>query len=88
MNVKEIYHYGSKTFLEFKNVAIKQRNKIILKEVNLNINQGEFVYFVGKTGSGKSSLLKAIYGDIGISGGDILFKNQPNKIKKRENLRN
>ena len=63
-------------FLDFKNVEIKQRNKVILKDVNIKINQGEFVYFVGKTGSGKSSLLKAIYGDIGISSGDILFKNQ------------
>ena len=45
-------------FLDFKNVEIKQQNKIILNDVNLKINQGEFVYFVGKTGSGKSSLLK------------------------------
>ena len=62
-------------FLDFKNVEIKQQNKIILNDVNLKINQGEFVYFVGKTGSGKSSLLKAIYGDVGINNGDILFKD-------------
>jgi cell division transport system ATP-binding protein len=73
-------------FLDFKNVEIKQQNKIILNEVNLKINQGEFVYFVGKTGSGKSSLLKAIYGDIGISSGDILFKEQTLKKLKRKKI--
>lgn len=73
-------------FLDFKNVEIKQQNKIILNKVNLKINQGEFVYFVGKTGSGKSSLLKAIYGDIGISSGDILFKEQTLKKLKRKKI--
>ena len=73
-------------FLDFKNVEIKQQNKIILKEVNLKINQGEFVYFVGKTGSGKSSLLKAIYGDVGISSGDILFKEQTLKKLNRKKI--
>ena len=73
-------------FLDFKNVEIKQQNKIILNEVNLKINQGEFVYFVGKTGSGKSSLLKAIYGDIGISNGDILFKEKTLKKLKRKKI--
>lgn len=73
-------------FLDFKNVEIKQQNKIILNEVNLKINQGEFVYFVGKTGSGKSSLIKAIYGDVEISSGDILFKEQTLKKLKRKKI--
>lgn len=73
-------------FLDFKNVEIKQQNKIILSEVNLKINKGEFVYFVGKTGSGKSSLLKAIYGDLGISNGDILFKEKTLKKLKRKKI--
>ena len=73
-------------FLDFKNVEIKQRNKIILNSVNLKIMQGEFVYFVGKTGSGKSSLLKAIYGDIGVRSGDILLKNQTLIKLKREKI--
>ena len=73
-------------FLDFKNVEIKQQNKIILNDVNLKINQGEFVYFVGKTGSGKSSLLKAIYGDVGISNGDILFKDLNLKKLKRKKI--
>tara|TARA_Y100000389_G_scaffold163362_1_gene166593 strand:+ start:742 stop:1410 length:669 start_codon:yes stop_codon:yes gene_type:complete len=73
-------------FLDFKNVEIKQRNKIILNSVNLKIMKGEFVYFVGKTGSGKSSLLKAIYGDIGVRSGDILLKNQTLIKLKREKI--
>jgi len=73
-------------FLDFKNVEIKQQNKIILNDVNLKINQGEFVYFVGKTGSGKSSLLKAIYGDLRISSGDIFFKEQTLKKLKRKKI--
>ena len=73
-------------FLDFKNVEIKQQNKIILNDVNLKINQGEFVYFVGKTGSGKSSLLKAIYRDVGISSGDIFFKEQTLKKLKRKKI--
>ena len=73
-------------FLDFKKVEIKQQNKIILNEVNLKINQGEFVYFVGKTGSGKSSLIKAIYGDVEISSGDILFKEQTLKKLKRKKI--
>ena len=73
-------------FLDFKNVEIKQQNKIILNDVNLKINQGEFVYFVGKTGSGKSSLLKAIYGDVGISNGNILFKDLNLKKLKRKKI--
>ena len=73
-------------FLDFKNVEIKQQNKIILNEVDLKINKGEFVYFVGKTGSGKSSLLKAIYGDLAISNGDILFKEKTLKKLKRKKI--
>ena len=37
-------------------------HNLVLKDVNLTINKGEFVYLIGKTGSGKSSLLKTLYG--------------------------
>jgi cell division transport system ATP-binding protein len=72
--------------LDFINVEIKQQNKIILNEVNLKVSQGEFVYFVGRTGSGKSSLLKAIYGDVAISNGEIFFKDQALKKLKRKKI--
>ena len=77
---------GENLFLDFKDVEIKQQNNIILSGINLSINQGEFVYFVGKTGSGKSSLLKAIYGDIAITNGEIFFKDQKLKKISRKNV--
>ena len=74
-------------FLEFKNVEIQHQENLILCNINLSINKGEFVYFVGKTGSGKSSLLKAIYGDLPINKGEITFKNQSlSKLSKKNIL--
>ena len=52
----------------------------------MKINKGEFVYFVGKTGSGKSSLLKSLYGDISFNKGDIHFESQSLKKIKRKNI--
>lgn len=54
----------SKLVVELKNVNISQKEIVILENVNLNISQGEFVYLIGKTGSGKSSLLKTLYAAI------------------------
>jgi cell division transport system ATP-binding protein len=50
--------------VELKNVNIFQGDSLILQEVNITVNRGEFVYLVGKTGTGKSSLLKTLYGDL------------------------
>src|SRR5581483_7970064 len=43
---------------------------LILSDVNITINKGEFVYLVGKTGTGKSSLLKTLYGDLELTSGE------------------
>src|SRR6185369_9434820 len=56
--------------IELKHVNIYQGNNLILQDVNLKVNKGEFVYLVGKTGTGKSSLLKTLYGDLGLNEGD------------------
>ncbi len=56
--------------IEVKHANIYQGNNLILQDVNLRVNKGEFVYLVGKTGTGKSSLLKTLYGDIPLKEGD------------------
>lgn len=55
--------------IELSNVNIYQRNNLVLQDVNISINRGEFVYLVGKTGTGKSSLLKTLYGDLTLKEG-------------------
>jgi len=68
-----------------KNVSIKQNNTPILTNINLSVEKGEFIYFIGKTGVGKSSLLRILYGDIIIKEGEakILDINLI-KIKDKE----
>lgn len=56
--------------ITLKNVDIYQPKHLVLSNVNLNIQSGEFVYLIGQTGSGKSSLLKVIYGDLPIAAGE------------------
>ncbi|MFT7589579.1 MAG: cell division transport system ATP-binding protein [Limisphaerales bacterium] len=56
--------------IQLKNGVIYQGQAMILNEVNLEIAQGQFVYLIGKTGTGKSSLLKALYADIPLVDGE------------------
>ncbi len=50
--------------ISIKNGSVFQHDRLILKDINLEINEGEFVYLIGRSGSGKSSLLKTLYADI------------------------
>ena len=54
------------TIIEFENASIFQMDNLILTDVNLSIDKGEFVYFIGKVGSGKTSLIKTINAEIPI----------------------
>ena len=60
----------SQTVLSLKNVTIYQENKVILSQVNLEVKEGEFLYIIGKTGTGKSSFMKTLYGDLRLTEGE------------------
>ncbi|PIZ06666.1 MAG: phosphonate ABC transporter ATP-binding protein, partial [Flavobacteriales bacterium CG_4_10_14_0_8_um_filter_32_5] len=49
---------------------IFQKENLVLQNVDMQINKGEFVYLIGKTGAGKSSLLKTLYGDLALKEGN------------------
>jgi len=52
------------TIIEFNHVAVYQKDALVLSDVSFEIGKGEFVYLIGKTGSGKSSILRTIYADL------------------------
>lgn len=77
---------STEPIVHLSNVRIFQRDNLVLSDVNLDIRAGEFVYLIGKTGSGKSSLLKTLYGELplvegsGMVAGFDLTKLKRNKV--------
>lgn len=59
----------TETILELNNASIFQRETLILSDVNIEIKKGEFVYLIGKTGTGKSSFMKTLYADLPLKSG-------------------
>jgi cell division transport system ATP-binding protein len=59
----------NEAIIDIKGAKIYQGDNLILEDVNLIVNKGEFVYLVGKTGTGKSSLLKTLYGELPLKEG-------------------
>ncbi len=71
--------------LQLKDATIFQRENLILSDINLDIQKGDFNYLIGKTGSGKSSLMKTLYGDLPLQNGKgsiVGFDLQ--KLKEKE----
>ena len=56
--------------IRYKDVEIHQQELCVLNDVNLELHKGEFVYLIGKVGSGKTSLLKTFYGELDVAAGD------------------
>lgn len=59
-----------KSVIELKDVRLYQREMLVLSDVSFSIDQGRFVYLVGKTGTGKSTLLQSLYGEIPVNDGE------------------
>lgn len=59
----------SETIISLQAAYIMQKENLVLSDVNIDIHKGEFTYLIGSTGSGKSSLLKTLYGDLPLSKG-------------------
>ena len=57
--------------IELKNANIYQRDKLVLSDVSFSIGKGEFVYLIGRTGSGKSSLLRTLYAELPVNEGTV-----------------
>ena len=74
-----------KELISYKNVEICQDEQIVLADVNLSIAPGEMVYLLGRVGSGKSSLMKTIYGELPIEGTEaVALDYDLLKLRRRE----
>ena len=73
------------TIIELKNARVAQRHNIILSDVCISISKGEFVYLIGRTGTGKSSLLRTLYADLKLQDGEGEVAGYPlRKLKRRK----
>ncbi len=72
--------------IEYKNVNVDQIYQQVLHDVNLSIDEGEFVYITGKVGSGKSSLIKTLYAELPINEGEATVMDYDLRTIKSKNI--
>lgn len=73
------------TLIKYAGVEIRQEEQVVLSDVNFEIGEGEWVYLLGRVGSGKSSLLKTFYGELPIASGQAqLLEYDLTKLRKRQ----
>lgn len=71
--------------IDYKNVEIRQAEQIVLHDVNLQIENGEMIYMLGKVGSGKSSFMKTLYGAVPVASGDAhVLEYDLTRIRRRK----
>lgn len=76
---------SAETILELKDAKIYQEEALVLTDINIKIQKGEFVYLIGETGSGKSSLLKTLYAELALKDGSGVVADFPlNQIKRNK----
>ena len=70
--------------IDYKNVSISRQDLNILKDINVTIEKGEFVYLIGRVGSGKSSFMKTMYADVSLESGEAtVLGYKIDKLKKK-----
>ncbi len=75
-----------KLLVQYNKVEVCRKELIVLKEVDFKLYAGEFVYFIGRVGTGKSSLLKTMYADIPILEGEASVLGYNMKMLKRKDI--
>lgn len=76
----------SSPIIFIENAAIQQNRKVILSQVYLSIEEGSFVYFIGRTGSGKSSLIRTLYAALPLNAGEISICNTSLATLKKRHI--
>ncbi len=74
------------TILQLKDASVYQGESLVLSNVNVEISKGEFVYLIGKTGTGKSSFMKTLYGDLPLKEGEGFIVDYDLKTLKEKDI--
>ena len=77
---------SSRKIIDFRSVSLKYGSRYVLENIHLEVFLGEFVYLVGRTGSGKSSILKLIYQDVKPTEGEVTVVDYDSTTIKREEI--